>query len=366
MLGYADHPTPPFNSPYQHHTSRPTLLESPYPSPNRIEPGSKFPDSLGLYNYQQPLPVCLPPSPPQSSPAWVGHLSSGTSSVSLEAIADPWTSGAFEHPVSQSPQPWSSAHTSPRSSLSSSTRDMSVFSHDDSESSYSGMRIGSTSWATDARYNSEGSSQMNNMQFSQQHPLTAMISRMDTGAYQYSSAYTPASMTSLEPTPALSYRFHDYERTPSEKSVKIPRSKSRSKYITTSVPRERSRNPRHTDPAKATFRCETCPNKGFARRYNFTQHMLTHQPYRKKDHVCPDPSCSKAFTRKTDLVRHNLSVHVQSKEFKCLNCPKDFSRKDTLRRHEEDGCTRRFQVQVEDPVMLARLRSDAYSANGGL
>lgn len=328
MLAYSDHPTPPFNSPYQHHTSRTPLLQTPYPSPNRVESRSKYADGLGLYNYQQ---HCLPPSP-QPSPTWANRSSNGASSLVNETIADPWASGAFDHPVARSPQPWSPAQTSPRSSLSYSVREMSIFSHAGSDSSYSGMTMENAGWAAGVCYDMKEPCPINSIQFSQQHAMALVPNRMSVGGFSYEDTYGASSMATHEPVPVLDYRNHECEQTAAERSVKSLRTKTRSKYTTTSVPRERSRNPRHTDPAHAPFRCDVCPNKGFARRYNFRQHMLTHEAHRKKDHVCPHGGCTKAFTRKTDLVRHNVSVHLRLKEFKCVKCPRNFSRKDTLRR----------------------------------
>lgn len=43
--------------------------------------------------------------------------------------------------------------------------------------------------------------------------------------------------------------------------------------------------------------------------------------------------CKKKFTRKENLKRHNISVHIKDKKFMCIYCNKMFSRKDNLKQH---------------------------------
>ena len=332
MLRYADQPTPPFNSPYQQHTSKKSsLLETPYPSPDRRDGQSKYPDGLGIYGYQPALPTGLPPSP-QPSENWNGHLSSGVSPLMTETIADPWTSGAFDHPVSHSPLPWASAHTSPRSSLSSCTREMSVFSREDSDQAYPGVKVEYSGWAPEMRWGTTEPADMHGLSSPRAQPLTVAPERLNAGMYSYDHTYGAPPMSKLESTPVYDYGSRVYDRAPSEESTGSQHSKARSNYSSTSVPRERARNRRHTDPANAAYRCHICPDKGFARRYNYNQHMLTHDVTRRKDNICPYADCGKEFVRKTDLARHDQSVHQKSKPFKCSRCPNAFSRKDTLRR----------------------------------
>ena len=330
MFRYADQPTPPFNSPYQQHATRPSaLLESPYPSPARTDMRPKAPQGLGLYEHQQPIPACLPPSP-QPSEAWGGHYSTGASPLMTEALADPWASGAFDHPVSRSPLPWASGHTSPRSSLSSYTREMSVFSHEGSEPAFTGVKLEGPVWGQEMQYRSDTAG-MNGLPPSRQPPLTVAPERLNAGLFQYDNSYT-AAMPRYDATPIFDFNSRAFERGPSEESAGSPRSKARSHYACSNGSRERGRNRRHTDPAHAAYRCQLCPDKGFARRYNYNQHMLTHNSDRKKDNVCPYPECRKEFVRKTDLARHHQSLHQTEKPFRCARCPSTFSRKDTLRR----------------------------------
>jgi hypothetical protein len=333
MLGYADQPTPPFNSPYQQHTSKcNTLHESPYPSPARHDTRPKYTEGLGIYDYQHALPNGLPPSP-QPSEAWNGHLSTGISPLMTETIADPWTSGAFDHPVSHSPLHWNSDQTSPRSSLSSRTREMSVFSHEGSEHALSGgVKVEYSAWSQEIRWPHDDAGNIHDLSSSRPQPLTVAPERLNATAFAYDHSYGPSSSTKLESAPMYNYGHRGFDRGPSEESAGSQRSKSRSNYSSISVQRERPRNRRHTDPANATYRCHFCTDKGFARRYNYNQHMLTHDATRKKDNICPVPGCGKEFVRKTDLSRHDQSVHQKVKPYKCSRCPNAFPRKDTLRR----------------------------------
>jgi hypothetical protein len=332
MLRYADQPTPPFNSPYQQHTSRnSSLLESPYPSPVHHDARPKYADALGLYDYQSSLPTDLPPSP-QPSEAWNGHLSNGVSPLMTETIADPWASGAFDHPVSHSPLPWASTQTSPRSSLSSYTREMSVYSHEGSEQAFPGIKVEYSGWAPEMRWGTADAADMHGLPSSRTPSLTVAPDRLNSDVFPYDHSYGATPVAKLEPNPMYDYDNREFERGPSEESTSSLRSKSRSNYSSTGLPRERTRNRRHTDPANAAYRCHLCMDKGFARRYNYNQHMLTHDVTRKKDNVCPVHGCGKEFVRKTDLARHDQSVHQRIKPFKCSRCPNVFSRKDTLRR----------------------------------
>lgn len=359
---HADQPTPPFNSPYQRRGSRnPTLLESPYPSPIKHENQSTFAQGLGLYNYPQPMTHGLPPSP-QPSESW------NTPMVS-DSIADPWASGAFDHPVSQSPLPWASSHTSPRSSLSSYTREMSAFSHEGSEHGFPSIKVEYEypTWASEVSFSADRSNEMQTLSSPRTTPLTVAPERLSAGIFSYDNTYSASTSVKYEESSSVyDYSDRGYDRAPSEDSTDSSRLKNRSSYSRSSVSRDRNRNRRHTDPTNAAFRCPLCPDKGFARRYNFNQHMLTHDSTRKKDNICPYPGCGKEFVRKTDLSRHDASVHQKAKAWKCARCPQAFSRKDTLRRHEEDGCRGRYQVPMTDARMLQHLRHDGYAAATGL
>ena len=88
-----------------------------------------------------------------------------------------------------------------------------------------------------------------------------------------------------------------------------------------------------TSKEEANFQCEVkgC-GKLFSRSYNFKAHMETHDEKREYPFPCTVPDCTKKFVRKTDLHRHNQSVHMKERNHGCDYCGRMFSRKDTLRR----------------------------------
>ncbi|KAH0542018.1 hypothetical protein FGG08_003567 [Glutinoglossum americanum] len=98
-----------------------------------------------------------------------------------------------------------------------------------------------------------------------------------------------------------------------------------------------------TSANEANHECHVC-GKLFGRSYNFKAHMETHDPGRAYPHVCDYKDCGKKFVRKTDLTRHQQSVHIKQRNYQCGLCGNLFARKDTLRRHTEDGCAKRFDI----------------------
>ncbi|KAK5165098.1 uncharacterized protein LTR77_009195 [Saxophila tyrrhenica] len=100
----------------------------------------------------------------------------------------------------------------------------------------------------------------------------------------------------------------------------------------------------YTNPETATCSCEQC-GQLFQRAYNLRAHMETHDPHRSHPHLCPYSSCDKRFVRRTDLVRHQRSVHLKERNHVCHRCGSSFARRDTLRRHEDDGCPQRLDVK---------------------
>lgn len=106
---------------------------------------------------------------------------------------------------------------------------------------------------------------------------------------------------------------------------------------------------RLTSKEEANFQCEVegC-GKLFSRSYNYKAHMETHDKKREYPFTCTFEDCSKKFVRKTDLQRHHQSVHMKEKNHKCDYCGRHFARKDTLRRHMEDGCSKRFDIGTMD------------------
>ncbi|CAN9255688.1 unnamed protein product [Alternaria alternata] len=337
MYSYADQPTPPFNSPYQQHTSRTgSLLESPYPSPGRQESRPNYTHGLGLYEVQS-VQNALPPSP-QPSESWGGHYSND---ASAEPIVEPYLSGAFDHPVSRSPVPWSSAQPSPPTSPPLySPRAMSSAAYSPSgpkPSAYPDLKMEASSWNSSVHigYGTEAPVTMSGPP-SRQQPLTVAPERLSSNMYPYEHTYPEPVMSKYEPAPMYSCDGRTYERTPLMASRSSPQAQiaQTTRYANTAslVNRRRARNRRHTDPAKAAFHCELCPERGFARKYNLRQHMLTHDSYRQRAHICPHPECGKQFVRKTDLARHDQSVHTDVRPHVCPKCAAAFPRKDTLSR----------------------------------
>lgn len=305
------------------------MLETPYLSPSRHDPMSRFPQGLGLYDYHHQVPTTLPPSPSPSEP-WSGHVSSGASPLMTHAIADPYASGAFDHPIIRSPQPWESSQLSPRSSVSSVTM-VPVHSHPGSDNAYHEMNrematvnLGSHGWGHDTRYVQAEAS----LHSSRHHPLTVAPERLNSAIFSYGNHYGATPLPRMEPTPAPEHENQAYFRASSERN-----SVSRPEYPQIAAHRQRLRSRRHTSPSTAAFICNLCRDpKGFARHYNYKQHMETHKADRPKPNVCPYEDCRKAFVRGTDLKRHHVSVHAKRKDFKCDRCPAIFARKDTCGR----------------------------------
>ncbi|KAF2083738.1 hypothetical protein K490DRAFT_7120, partial [Saccharata proteae CBS 121410] len=81
----------------------------------------------------------------------------------------------------------------------------------------------------------------------------------------------------------------------------------------------------------ANYQCGVC-GKLFKRGYNHKAHLEIHNPERPYPHSCPYKGCDKEFVRKTDLARHEQSVHIRARNHRCTACDAHFARKDTLRR----------------------------------
>ncbi|EME40469.1 hypothetical protein DOTSEDRAFT_74144 [Dothistroma septosporum NZE10] len=100
----------------------------------------------------------------------------------------------------------------------------------------------------------------------------------------------------------------------------------------------------YTTSDNSTCCCDQC-GKLFQRSYNLKAHMDTHDPHRDQPHACQYPDCTRRFVRRTDLLRHEQSVHLKERKYRCPLCYGSFARKDTLRRHVDDGCPRRPEMR---------------------
>jgi hypothetical protein len=164
----------------------------------------------------------------------------------------------------------------------------------------------------------------------------------------FSSSYTPATMGSSLSS-AATY--------PTSRSTSSPHPSAQRSSASPSPPTgqlasgtlgslARTRKRRQpTTPSNAT---RVCPYpmcaKLFSRFYNYKAHLETHDPSRPHPHPCLEPDCGKRFVRKTDLERHRSSVHEKKRSWRCEMCGGGFARKDTLRRHVEDGCAKRVEI----------------------
>ncbi|KAF2744226.1 hypothetical protein M011DRAFT_461024 [Sporormia fimetaria CBS 119925] len=304
MTNSRDQPTPPFNSPYQHAMR---LQSASYPSPARSDTDpSRLPaEGLGLY-VSQPYAHSIPPttsslySPsPQPTEPWSSQLASAAGTMMTEAPMDHHWTPHYHHSSSRSPPPWAHPHVSQRSSVSSA-----MFSNSE--------------WASDAESPPAPLSHGPAMTVAPDHltssvfpyghsPLPEFASLAVTVSIQENSQSPPSSDDNYRPTPRTRIRRH------------------------------------RTTEENANFKCDECGGL-FTRAFNYNQHLKTHDPDRVKAFQCTYTGCNKPFGRKTDLDRHINSVHLKAKPHRCGRCKATFARKDTLRRHEEDGCSHRHQI----------------------
>ena len=73
--------------------------------------------------------------------------------------------------------------------------------------------------------------------------------------------------------------------------------------------------------------CSIC-GKGFMKKYNCTSHEKKHS--KKAPHMC----CGLPFYSKSNLIRHECSVHGKEKSHVCPTCNKTFPTNADLRRHQ--------------------------------
>ncbi|KAF3166221.1 hypothetical protein TWF788_000592 [Orbilia oligospora] len=151
---------------------------------------------------------------------------------------------------------------------------------------------------------------------------------------------------------ALSSSSSSYSSYPQHDSETKTENPDLSMALHRSMPGNRGDKPKRqfTSAHEAVYTChlDNC-GKHFKRIWNFKAHQNTHDPDRPKPFQCSHPACGKSFVRKTDKERHETCVHSKKKEFKCHLCNSMFARKDTLRRHEDDGCAKRSGFPKSKP-----------------
>jgi len=349
----------------------PTLTQPPsYPSPARSDSVVTYsPDGLGLYNYSMPLSAGGPhnnslytPSP-QPNEAWNPQISSTTSPLMPEVSSEAWPS-LYDPPVSRSPLSWNQPfsfspglmdqshspglgqhHFSHRSSVSSSN-ETSMYSRATSESVFTPIvKLESPhEWLPLNDGNISPHSVM------RQQPLTVSPDRLSNSALPYGYEYQSPTQQKYESV--ATGEFSEYGARNSSRSAPPERRRTSGRRHLMAGHSQRTRIRRNpTTLENAQYACRYC-KKLFQRAYNHKAHLSTHDPNRDRPHRCMHPDCERSFVRKTDLVRHEQSVHLKTREFNCGACDAHFARRDTLRRHEEDGCSRRFDVTHHSVIPL--------------
>ena len=162
---------------------------------------------------------------------------------------------------------------------------------------------------------------------------SALSGSLDATYYneQAPIAWSKVDYSTLELPSISSLPIPQYDRR-SESQERVEVSSAAQRRVSNSV--ARTRQPRRlTTKEEANFQCTVkgC-GKLFGRSYNYKAHMETHDAGREYPFPCTQPDCEKKFVRKTDLQRHNQSVHMKQRNFRCDYCSRLFARKDTLRR----------------------------------
>ncbi|MCJ1408164.1 hypothetical protein MMC19_002237 [Ptychographa xylographoides] len=236
--------------------------------------------------------------------------------------------------------PPSSNMPSHRSSVSSSYAASEAFSHSGSDCAYT-PRV-KVEEAGGEWYPSAGNEHVLQRALSSQGPLTYTAGPNTLGSQPEDIYRAQPTEWSKNDTAGYLTELH------ASPDGQLPRFSVQP--ILPSVSRIKKKRQR-TTPEEATHECRVC-GKLFKRSYNWKSHMETHNPERKYPHPCTamvgNNACTKKFQRKTDLDRHYDSVHLKARNHKCSLCGNRFARRDTLRRHTEDGCPKRFELGIRE------------------
>lgn len=117
------------------------------------------------------------------------------------------------------------------------------------------------------------------------------------------------------------------ESAPSEcgrSSIDIDVERHRSPSV--SVTSTKIEKPRNASRSKISHRLSTSSRRSKGEKSQSKSRDEQH-------YQCPVGGCTKKFARKTDLERHNKSVHIKERNHECTFCGRLFARKDTLRRY---------------------------------
>ncbi|KAJ8116941.1 hypothetical protein OPT61_g1743 [Boeremia exigua] len=243
---------------------------------------SKYPQGLGLYNYHQQVHTTLPPSP-AASDSWSNHVTSGASPLMTPAIADPYASGAFEHPIIRSPQPWEAAQLTPRPSMSP-VATAPVFAQTGADNTYreisqglGSVSLGGYDWPHDARYLPTQSTSPS----LRHYPLTVAPERLNGTMLPYENVYSSTPVATLEAPPATQYEGYN---SVSGSNKRTTRSRTNFPQAAThSARRQPARTSNPTASPTVDIYCNQCETpKKFSRLYNYKKHLETHLAVRDK------------------------------------------------------------------------------------
>ncbi|EXK80864.1 hypothetical protein FOQG_14636 [Fusarium oxysporum f. sp. raphani 54005] len=244
-----------------------------------------------------------------------------------------WPAPHQTHDAYLSPSRNLSASEPPLSSTSQSTRVPSI----DTRPPYGYLQDPSNS-----RFGVEGSMGSYGQGYEPQPYSTAGSS---TAAHQVDVApfasNLPSSLGASGSTawPKQEYEMPQFYSTPQNQ---LPDPGQKRRLLKTNKAKRPTR--KHTSKEVANFRCKVkgC-GKSFKRRHNYEAHREFHEQC-EYPMPCPVDGCTKKFVRGPDLQRHLHSVHMKKRNHKCDYCGRLFARKDSLKRHMEDGCSKRFDI----------------------
>ena len=97
---------------------------------------------------------------------------------------------------------------------------------------------------------------------------------------------------------------------------------------------------------------------------NIENHDMRAQPSLKKKHRCN--MCDMIFSRKVNVERHKINVHLKIKGFICDKCQKKFSEKGNLKRHKKKGTCKAEDHQKKKAKYICDLCNVTFSIKADL